>query len=602
LRTRLTIVLGLLALAAGASIPADAQQSTGVAELPIVDAPVVAPMESFAFAGQEVTRTLADTWHRTGRTGAGVTIGIITTGDDGLWRDAARLHELPGLGQVPQFCRINGLDCADRLLWFAGPRKGVAVAEVVHDMAPDARLAVAFAGTAADLEEVVDWFVQQGVDVVLRPQTDRFDGPGDGTGPIDAALDHAVQAGMTVVQTVGESGAGSYYRWTFADADHDGWVEFNDAGDERLLVTGCDGYARGMRWDDFGEGDDMSDYDLYTFQPGGTVPNGSSIKNQAQGFVPPIEELEPCGPFDSAELGVEVQDPGAATEGDVFEILGSRGLTFEYSTAEGSASGPGEDSANPGVVTVAALTAADSGLISPTASRGPTPSGGTSPDLTAGSCLSTYSFVHVCVGGAEASAAVVAGAAALYRGEHPEATPADVAAWLAESAAEDRGAPGVDDVYGAGELILPSMGARARYRPDARVRGSAAAGLVGDGRYNSSGVRQAATLSGRPEREVRFTVTLQNDGNAPERFLVSGSSSAYGYRIRYYRNGSPITSILSGRYSTPVVAPGRTTPIEVRVRIPRFPTVGGVRGIVQVVSQTTLQLVDTVRYNALVRF
>ena len=61
---------------------------------------------------------------------------------------------------------------------------GNAVAEIVHDMAPDADLFLAYAETTSDLRAVVDWFASKGVTVVNRSQGAPLDGPGNGTGPL----------------------------------------------------------------------------------------------------------------------------------------------------------------------------------------------------------------------------------------------------------------------------------------------------------------------------------------------------------------------------------------------------------------------------------
>ena len=50
---------------------------------------------------------------------------------------------------------------------------------------------------------------------------------------------------------------------------------------------------------------------------------------------------------------------------------------------------------------------------------------------------------------------LVAGAAALVLQAYPGMLPADLATWIQGSSTVDRGTVGLDNVYGAGELVLP---------------------------------------------------------------------------------------------------------------------------------------------------
>ena len=393
--------------------------------------------------------------------------------DQDDWDAAFRMHEVPRRATVATFCRDFHDECdvfGSTFIDYRGDRNGVAYAEVIHDMAPLADIAMATATTTADLPEVMAFFEAEGVDVLVRSSLSVYDGPGDGTGPIDDALADAVDAGMVVVQPVGNAAGGGYYRWTYANEDDDEWVDFDDQGDERLTLNTC-GRFRGVRWDDFGDSTtDVSDYDLVFFRPDGTPANLNALSDQDQGD-PPIEWNSAICNLRTLplEFGVRIRQEGASVEDDVFEVLGGDGMTFEHSTDEGSAGGPGEDSASPGVIAVGALTSATSGVVASTSSRGPTRDGRTNPTLVAASCLSTFSTAS-CLQGTLPSAAVVGGAAALYRADHPGDTPAQVREWILANAVVDRGPAGPDNAYGAGELILPSMGPRPHYRPDARIR------------------------------------------------------------------------------------------------------------------------------------
>jgi hypothetical protein len=278
--------------------------SEPLAEEPVPVAESASP--ELGFDSQEVAATRADTWHVAGITGEGVRVGIIDAFSDAAWRVARRNGEVPS-EPAATFCRIEGASCD---VWGDDTAHGVAVTEIIMDMAPHAQLYLARVETTADLQAAIDWFATMDVQVVNRSLTSPFDGPGDGTGPIAEVIDNAVTAGMTFVQAGGNAGGrrtprpvrpGSYFRWTFADADHDGWVEFAP-GDERLTVD-C-GFLNGLRWDDFDEGGDTTDYDLYVYNGAGTVLKGSSTDDQALG-APPIERVEDCT-TPTAQLAVKL--------------------------------------------------------------------------------------------------------------------------------------------------------------------------------------------------------------------------------------------------------------------------------------------------------
>jgi hypothetical protein len=595
-------LVALLTLAATLTVlptgPADAEQS-GPAVV-VLPGPGGAPAEDYAFNGEEVRRTLADTWHKAGHRGAGQTIALIGAFDGRVWDASAAIHELPASHlAIDAFCHPGPPPfntCARWIATGARQRPAVAAAEIVHDMAPAAELVVVAASTAEQLEASVPWMVDQGVDVVLRTRVGGFDGPGDGTGPIDEALDAMVDEGMTVVQAVGNEADGGYYRWTYADENADGWVDFAPEVD-RLSIPACGSFSS-LRWDDFGEGDDATDYDLHVFTAGSSATDGYERSEARQSAtVPPVEQTVQC--TDGHELGVRVVDAGSGADGDVLELLGA-GATYARSTEDGSAAGPGEDSVNPGVVTVGALDPPGA-TPDPGSSRGPDVVDPATPDLAAPTCLATYSVRSVCSTGTAPSAATVAGAAALYRADNPSAVPADVATWLTDHTV-DRGDVGVDNATGHGELLLPSMGPHPRYKPDVRIRATPRSALVGDNRYTANGARQAGTSSGRRGREVAMQVTIENDGNTPERFLVGGSRTAFQFRITYRNGRRDVTDDVTARlYSTEVVQPGRVTYLQIRVRIPSNPRVGGIQGVVQAFSQSTLRQVDAIRFTTVVR-
>lgn len=546
--------------------------------------------ESNSYVSEALAKTRADTWHQAGLQGEGVRIAILGQFNDISWDEAAARFELPPR-PIETYC--GSPVCT---VWVRPGQN--AVAEAVHDIAPEAEIVLARTSTVADLQAAVDWFAENDIDVIVRTRLGPLDGPGDGTGPLNAVLEDAVDQGMIVVQPAGDAGGtvhhpGSYLRWTYADEDNDGIVEFAP-GDERLSV-GC-GTFHGLRWGDFGEGAGTTDYNLYAFRG---YQLHSSVRNQLTGAAP-VEDFLVCSSGDRFELEVRRANPGTTAEGDVLELFGE-GMRFERWTANGSAAAMGADSTSSGVLAVGAIDPALGTVAGGFSSRGPTTDDRLAPDITAASCYASTITEPNCFSGSRASAALVAGAAALYVGEHPEATPADVVTWMTTNAVVDRGVPGPDDIYGAGELRLPVRGPRPVYRPDARIFATNAGGVIGDNRYNADGAQQGATLSHQARRSVGFRVTLQNDGTLPERFHVDATyafSATYSnWNVDYNVNGDYIdTEIRDGRWISPVIAPGGSLLVRVGVTIPDAPRNGRFSGVVKVLSYSNLRAVDVVRY------
>ncbi|MSX55109.1 MAG: hypothetical protein F2772_06225, partial [Actinobacteria bacterium] len=148
--------------------------------------------------GNEVALTNADAWHTANYTGQTIKVGIVDYFDLSLWNTAEH-GPTPTAGN--SFCLDTaGFGLCSGASTFApnsNGQHGVAVAEIVKDMAPGAQLYLATASTVSDLRAAIDWFAANGVTILTRSLGAAYDGPGDGTGPLDAVVDYAVEKGIT---------------------------------------------------------------------------------------------------------------------------------------------------------------------------------------------------------------------------------------------------------------------------------------------------------------------------------------------------------------------------------------------------------------------
>ena len=428
---------------------------------PVADGPVT-PIEGFGPTnGSQVDVTNASAWHAAGIDGTGVKIGVIDFFDITSFWDTSEHGVVPVAG-VTARCFDAGKDCTDDFfdgIDLGGEEHGVAVVEVIRDMAPDAQIFVGQANTLSDYRDLIDWFASNGVDIVNRSLGSRFDGPGDGRGPLDEIAAEAVAQGMLWVNSGGNNGSGHYYRHLVRlSGDR---VAFGPSGDSRFLpFVGCVSLG-GIRWANDWDtpASQRTDYDVYLWDSPTGSPEAGSIVDRSEraqrSGAEPIELLNDSRcPSPGSTLYLEVRWRAGDITGDTLEILDYGGGISQFTQAEYSAAVSIVDSQERGVIAVGAIDPPDDRRIAPYSSRGPANDGSLAPDIAAASGF----FSHVYSGsfsGTSASAPVIAGAAALLL-EADLASNANSLGDLIRNLAIDRGRKGPDNAYGHGEFRLPA--------------------------------------------------------------------------------------------------------------------------------------------------
>jgi hypothetical protein len=320
-----------------------------------------------------------------------------------------------------------------------GTEHGSAVAEIIHDIAPDTELVFAAYQTLAEKQVAVDWLMSQGVDMISSSTGMTF-GPRDDTGLAAQMVDQIVAQGVLWVNSSGNTGT-SHYRAKFTDTDGNGYHEF--APEDEYMGFSPDGTATlALNWDDWKNG--TQDFDLYVLDQNGKEVVSSTDRQTGFGsdageFI--YYEFPDAGPYYLQFYAVN------ATRPVTFDFF-LRDGAIEYYNPEYSVNTPGDASHS---LTVGA-TNWETGKLDDYSSRGPTEDGRMKPDLVAPSGVSSAAFGESWIG-TSASCPHVSGAAALIMQAFPEYSPQQVTDFLT-SRAEDIGAGGPDFDSGYGRLWL----------------------------------------------------------------------------------------------------------------------------------------------------
>lgn len=393
-----------------------------------------------AVSGEEVAATLTAAWHEKGFTGKGVKVAVIDGGFQGLTERQAE-GDLPANVVSQDFCGGGFATASEH---------GTAVAEIVHEMAPDAQLYLVCVDTEVDLAAAEAFAKSQGVHVINHSA--GWEGPfrNDGSGPVGAIVADARANGILWVNSAGNEGQTHWSGTYSSGGGAHVWNPNGDVGNTFVWPNG-EVICGFLKWDEWPAG--VSDFDLGLFLSGANVLLASAEEEQT-GHQPPFEAL--CVEQSTgSDLHVFWAIRGYRVSTSPRLDLVSWSPPLEYQTAAGSIAAP---ASSPAALAVGAMCW-QSRQLEPYSSQGPTIDGRVKPDIVGHDSVSgaTYGAFSSCpsaFAGTSASSPEVAGAAALVKQAYPTFGPDQIKQLLMRSA-RDLGAPGPDSVYGAGELQLP---------------------------------------------------------------------------------------------------------------------------------------------------
>ena len=327
-------------------------------------------------------------WHADGFTGNGVKVGVIDIEMYG-WDDLLG-SELPPSDRV-HYQSFGGGSSSP------GEVHGTAVAEIVHDMAPDAELYLAeIGGTTSNFTSAVQWMLSSGVRVVAMSITYFGVGPGDGTGYFQNQIANFVGSANGVWAHSAGNYRDSHWQGQSVDADGNGWVELNGENEIQRFdasASAGDSIRVSLQWNDWTAVN--QDYSLHLFRVDGVEPVEVAAADTLQtgfGGQAPTEFLD-FTVSEAGRYGVGIFRKNVSGTHDL-EFF-SLDFGVSGSVTAGSVTTPGDA---PAAMATAAMAATGSTVrtyssAGPTNGPGGSLEGGTvKPDIAAYDGVSTASY------------------------------------------------------------------------------------------------------------------------------------------------------------------------------------------------------------------
>jgi len=339
---------------------------------------------------------------RTGDDGTGVTVAIMDAASFGGSRQLIG-SELPSDTAATPFVQ-NGTFTEVH---------GTACAEVIHDVAPGAKLVLGgFRGDEVAWAEQIDLLVGMGVDVISHSL--GFDNIAAPNGKhFFARVADSVNARGVLFVTAAGNEAQRYNTSTWSDKNRNNLLEFKGQTENVRIYAETGAYVI-LRWDDaFGHSN--HDYDLYVKDGGGNIVGKS--EGLQSGGQDPLEGVDiPNGIAEILTVSVR-HDPSSPSKSNqklYLYVGGPSQLDPAYQTKASTLTLPADAK---GALAVGAVRYSNKKLEA-FSSQGPTADNRVKPDLTAPDGVVTVSYGDPFYG-TSAATPHAAGAAALILSHNP---------------------------------------------------------------------------------------------------------------------------------------------------------------------------------------
>ncbi|MDG1988562.1 MAG: S8 family serine peptidase [Acidimicrobiales bacterium] len=377
-------------------------------------------------------------WHAAGHTGTGITVAILDLGFGGL--DDVPADDLPA-DLVEIAFDSDGI--INRLT-----DHGTQMAEIVHDVAPDAEL-VAMTFTDEKFAEAVAWLEFAGVDVVSFSM-EWTDGPLDGTHWTTAIIQASIDAGITWVVAAG-NGADTHHNGTTMDVDDDGWIEVTSGGIEHNAFTIESGATAevSLSWNDPATDLDLCLFDMELLAGDGQ-PTLIACTENPQGSGELATEILTLANYTGTQHRYSYGLARRSGPETTYEARtwGTGSLQFANPAASIAVPGNVAD-----VITVGAVNW-DTEVLQPYSAWGPNHMGDRKPEVVGPDQVTTSAWAGVENTGTSYAAPHVAGMVALILGAAPNLTPAGVKKRITDRASR---ANDPDYKHGWGVVRLGSL-------------------------------------------------------------------------------------------------------------------------------------------------
>lgn len=441
----------------------DIENIDAVAQLSMVmrvSAPKYAQVRSGSVTTEGDALLRANELRAKGITGKGVRVGIISDGSND-WVSARTSGDLPTTVTRYGSCSTRVAD-PQQCIRSNSCNEGTAMAEIIHDIAPDAELAIAAVGTSLEFMQRLDQLANQFEADVIVDDLGFFGEPYFEDGELAQAV-AALPEHILYISSAGNSANNHYengYR-NFVASDGFNYHNFGaEAGEPTnismgFIVPANSGVVTILQWND-NFAAPVNDYDLLIVNQDNDTLLGQSLGNQLAGAEP----IEATCTFnltsvDQIQRAFINRFSGGSKRLEMFH-LGAPAI--QYPIPEGSIFG------HPGVaraIAVGTINAADPGTndIAFYSSRGPARvdfparQDRAKPDLTGidGVSVTGAGGFPATFFGTSAAAPHVAGVAAQLLSAGFDVKPENVRKALLETAI-DLGASGRDSVYGYGRV------------------------------------------------------------------------------------------------------------------------------------------------------